>query len=133
MKALTFIASPYAGDLEAWSNVAHLSPNVTYARRCLAESIRQGEAPYAPHLLYTQPGVLNDDNPDERDLGMQCGNCFLVACDKVVFHCDRGVSSGMIREARFSRDLGKRCELRFLDAHSPEMAIAAETQLGFRR
>ena len=48
---LVIIESPYAGDIEK---------NVAYARDCVRDSLMRGEAPYASHLLYTQPNILDD-------------------------------------------------------------------------
>ena len=39
---LVVIESPYAGDVEA---------NVAYAKRCVLDCLRLGEAPYASHLF----------------------------------------------------------------------------------
>jgi hypothetical protein len=54
---LVILESSYAGDIEA---------NVEYARRCVRDALARGEAPIASHLLYTQPGVLRDAVPEER-------------------------------------------------------------------
>src|SRR3546814_12910998 len=61
---LVIIESPYAGDVEE---------NTRYARACLQDCLRRGEAPFASHLLYTQPGILDDRVPDERELGLEAG------------------------------------------------------------
>ena len=58
------LESPYAGDVER---------NVAYARACLRDSLLRGEAPIASHLLYTQPGVLDDQIPEERQMGIDAG------------------------------------------------------------
>lgn len=80
------IESPYAGDVER---------NVTYARRCMADSLKRGEAPLASHLLYTQPGILDDTIPEERKLGMEAGKIWSKEAELVVFYVDYGWSSGM--------------------------------------
>jgi len=80
------VESPYAGDVEA---------NVEYARACLWDCLQRGEAPFASHLLYTQVGVLDDQNPVERKRGMEAGWAWREAADAVVIYMDRGVSSGM--------------------------------------
>jgi hypothetical protein len=85
---IVIIESPYAGDVEE---------NVDYARACLADCLRRGEAPYASHLLYTQPGVLRDEVPDERTLGMTAGFEFYRAADLCAVYIDRGISRGMKR------------------------------------
>lgn len=78
------LESPYAGDIEA---------NVAYARRCLLDSIRRGEAPIASHLLY--PQVLDDSIPEDRTLGIKAGLAWRKVADYAAFYVDRGWSSGM--------------------------------------
>ena len=80
------IESPYAGDVER---------NLGYARRCLRDSLRRGEAPIASHLLYTQDGVLDDLIPEERSLGINAGLEWLTVADKHIFYMDHGMSKGM--------------------------------------
>lgn len=83
---LVLLESPYAGDTER---------NIKYARRCLKDSLSRGEAPMASHLLYTQPGVLNDDEPSERVTGINRGHAWLTAVNAVVVYQDLGVTPGM--------------------------------------
>lgn len=80
------LESPYAGDIER---------NVAYARACLRDSLLRGEAPLASHLLYTQPGVLRDDEPDERQWGIDAGLAWGAAAEATVVYTDLGVSRGM--------------------------------------
>lgn len=96
-----YLASPYRGDVEA---------NKLYARRCQADSLGRGEAPFVPHLLYTQS--LDDDIADERALGMAAALAWLPVCDAMVLYTDRGVSGGMEAEAREAERLGIPVELR---------------------
>jgi hypothetical protein len=81
---LVIIESPYAGDVER---------NTKYARRCMLDSIRRGEAPFASHLLYTQ--VLDDADPAEREQGIQCGFAWGEWADKFAFYIDYGMTDGM--------------------------------------
>lgn len=81
------IESPYAGDVER---------NVIYARRCMADSLKRGEAPLASHLLYTQPGILDDTIPEERALGMNAGKEWSQQAELVAIYIDYGWSSGML-------------------------------------
>lgn len=83
---LVIIESPYAGDIEA---------NVEYARRCVRDSLSRGEAPIASHLLYTQPGILNDDDPDERQWGIDAGLAWRAVAEASVVYTDRGITKGM--------------------------------------
>ena len=80
------LESPYAGDIEA---------NVAYARACMHDCLTRGEAPFASHLLYTQPGVLRDDSVEERRLGIFAGLVWGEVADATVVYTDRGISSGM--------------------------------------
>lgn len=83
---LVILESPYAGDIEA---------NVGYARACVRDSLSRGEAPIASHLLYTQPGILRDDVPDERQWGIDAGLAWSSRADATVVYTDRGISRGM--------------------------------------
>ena len=80
------VESPFAGDVKL---------NTWYARAALADSLRRGEAPIASHLLYTQPGVLDDTDPAERNHGIRAGFRWGELADAVVVYTDLGVSSGM--------------------------------------
>ncbi len=89
-KPLVVIESPFAGDI---------GMNVAYARAAMADSLGRGEAPLASHLLYTQPGVLRDEVPAERELGIETGLDWGAHADLAVFYTDLGWSQGM-KDAR---------------------------------
>jgi len=100
------LESPYAGDVEK---------NIAYARRCMKDSLDRGEAPFASHLLYTQKGLLDDNNPIERRKGIEAGFAWLKSAQKHVFYIDHGMSRGMIdalRESHFDAD---DIEFRFIE------------------
>lgn len=84
------IESPYAGDVEE---------NLKYARACLIDSLKRGEAPIASHLLY--PQVLNDEDPAARtkgiEVGLEVGLAWLDVADLHVFYVDKGFSKGMLK------------------------------------
>jgi len=105
MKAKVVIESPYAGCV---------AQNVNYARRCVKDSLLRGEAPIASHLLYTQPGILDDSNPVERKLGIEVGLEWLSVADKHVFYIDYGYTDGMLIAKERSENLGKIIEERTL-------------------
>ena len=69
--------------------------NKRYARLCLRDCFLRGEAPFASHLLYTQPGVLNDAVLEERQLGIDAGLMWGIKDEKSVFYSDFGFSRGM--------------------------------------
>ncbi len=87
------LESPYAG--RGTDMAGETEKNVNYARACLHDCIMRGEAPIASHLLYTQPGVLNDDDPAERKLGIEAGLLWGQLAEASVVYVDRGVSKGM--------------------------------------
>ena len=80
------IESPFAGDVEK---------NIEYARKCLRDSLLRGEAPIASHLLYTQPGVLDDDIPEERQMGIDAGLAWREDAEATIVYIDLGISKGM--------------------------------------
>lgn len=94
---LVVIESPFAGNRRA---------NVAYLRACLRDSLMRGEAPYASHAIYTQPGVLNDDSPVERNLGIEAGFAWHRLADASVVYYDLGVSAGMRKGIANAKKLG---------------------------
>ena len=102
---LVIIESPYSGDTEI---------NENYARKAMLDCLMRGEAPFASHLLYTQPGVLDDTNAVERTMGMEAGWSWMSAADAVVIYADLGISKGMAEGIRRARGMGKTIELRYL-------------------
>lgn len=80
------LESPYAGDIET---------NVAYARAAVRDCVLRGDAPIASHLLFTQPGILRDDVPEERALGIEAGLAWGAEAEATVVYVDRGISRGM--------------------------------------
>src|ERR1035437_6900166 len=85
------IESPFAGDVER---------NMTYA----------SEAAYASHLFFTQ--VLDDLNPDERQLGIEAGLEWGKAAEKTVVYIDYGISSGMKLGIKAAEEAERKIEYR---------------------
>ena len=83
---LVIIESPYAGDIEL---------NVEYARRCVRDSLKRGESPIASHLLYTQPGILKDEVPEERQWGIDAGLAWRKVAEATIVYTDNGITKGM--------------------------------------
>lgn len=61
----------------------------------MVDCLRRHEAPFASHLLYTQPGVLRDSMEEERILGIAAGLAWGGWADATVVYVDRGISQGM--------------------------------------
>ena len=80
------IESPFAGDVKK---------NVEYARMCMRDSLLRGEAPFASHLLYTQPGILDDTVPEERKWGIEAGLIWGKGAKLTAVYTDLGITDGM--------------------------------------
>lgn len=85
---LVIIESPYSGNLDK---------HIEYARKCVKHSLMCGENPFASHLLYTQDGILDDSNPEERQRGINAGFAWGKHADLVAVYIDYGISIGMKR------------------------------------
>ena len=94
MNPLVYIASPLSGDVEQ---------NLDFARQACRYAISQGVTPFAPHLLY--PQMLDDNDPAERQLGIDMGNQMLELCQELWLCGDR-VSPGMEGERKTAEGLG---------------------------
>lgn len=66
-----------------------------YGRACVADALSRGDAPMAMHLLYTQPGILDDQIAAERAKGMEAGFAWYEVAEAVVVYRDFGISNGM--------------------------------------
>lgn len=71
--------------------------NKKFARACMRDCLTRGEAPYASHLLFAQEGLINDDVPEERAIGIHAGLVWGTAAAKTVVYTDLGISPGMDR------------------------------------
>lgn len=80
------VETPYAGKVPL---------HLRYLRACMRDCVLRGESPYASHHLLTAPGVLRDELPEERMLGIQAGFVWRALSYKSVFYVDLGWSSGM--------------------------------------
>lgn len=104
---LCVLETPYAGDIES---------NVEYAQKCMHDMLLRHEAPYASHLLYTQPNVLDDLVPEERELGIYAGFAFKhMEGMHTVFYVDKGMSRGMQLALDYCKENSMTYELRNLE------------------
>ena len=100
------LESPFAGNVEQ---------NIAYARKCMADCFSRGEFPFASHLLYTQEGILNDEIPEERELGIRAGLEWGVEAEKTVVYIDLGISKGMEQGMDHAMDHNRIIEFRSLN------------------
>ncbi len=94
MDQLIYIASPLSGDVQR---------NLDFARRACRYAIAQGATPFAPHLLY--PQMLDDNDPAERQLGIDMGNQMLKLCQEL-WLCGDQISAGMADEWKTAEESG---------------------------
>ncbi len=103
------IESPYAAE-----TAEGIERNLRYLRACTRDCIKRNEAPYASHMLYTQPGVLNDRDPVERTLGISAGLIWKDVAHCTVVYTDLGVTVGMEKGIAYAREYGLPIEMRKL-------------------
>ena len=111
------IESPYAGDV---------AENERYARAALRDSLLRGEAPIASHLLYTQPGVLDDLVPAERQQGIDAGLAWGDAAELTAVYIDRGMSRGMEYGIANAEHAGRPIEFRAVPGYAKDGAVMRE-------
>jgi hypothetical protein len=99
------IESPYAGNVEL---------NVRYAKACVRDCLKRGEAPYASHLFFTQEGLLDDTIPEQRTLGIAAGFAIAEQCDARVVYDDIDQSGGMTQGIQHAQTIGQLVEFRTL-------------------
>lgn len=103
---LVVIESPYAGDVDT---------HVRYARAAMADCLRRGESPLASHIVYTQPGILDDSKPEERSLGIRAGFEWAERAHARVVYTDCGISRGMQEGIAHAVQIGQPIEYRSLE------------------
>lgn len=102
-----YIVSKYAGDVEHNTAAA-----ISYARF----AIEKKRLPVVSHLLY--PQILDDSDPEQRELGLLFGQALLAMCEEVwVFGTEH--STGMQAEIHEARKLNKR--IRFYNERLEEI------------
>lgn len=100
---LVIIESPFACDPEEM---------IKYGRKAIRDSILRDEAPIASHLLYPQPGVLDDTNPVERAQGIGAGYAWMKVAELCAVYSDFGISEGMKLGIQRARAAGIEIERR---------------------
>lgn len=92
-RPFAYVCSPYSGDIET---------NTARAREYCRQVYEAGYTPLAPHLLF--PQFLKEDNPEEREVGLEMGAALIPRC-RVMLVCGDDVTEGMAREIRLAREL----------------------------
>jgi len=87
------VETPYMG-----SNENEVKRNLLYARACVRDCIiNHNEIPFASHLFFTQPGILDDNILSERELGINIGKELIESLPEIttVVYTDLEISRGM--------------------------------------
>ena len=108
------VESPFAGDVER---------NLKYLRACMHDCLMRGEAPFASHGLYTQPGVLDDNIPEERERGIAAGFAWRDVAHATVVYTDLGISKGMQYGIRHADENRIKVEYRHLAGEWAEIGM----------
>jgi hypothetical protein len=112
------IESPYGSD-----DPKIVKRNEAYLQFCMHDCLvnrdeGRGEAPYASHGLYTQPFVLDDNDPGEHAAGIQAGFVVAEALHTQgahrAFYVDLGHSTGMRYGKEHALKIGQDFEERYL-------------------
>lgn len=111
------LESPFAGDIKK---------NIAYARCATKDCLLRGEAPMVSHLLYTQPGVLDDSVADQRTLGIEAGLVWGPAAEATVVYADLGMSRGMTGGIERANKEGRPVEVRYLGKDWEDEASARD-------
>lgn len=112
------VESPFSGR-----SPLERSTNIEFARRCIRDALRRGEAPFASHLLYAH--VLDDDRPEDRRLGMAAGLTIGGRLELTAVYMDRGISTGMADGIREAVARSRPIEFRTFDGHDADALARA--------
>ena len=118
---LVLIESPFRGE-----SYEETRNNILYARACVHDSIKRGEAPYASHLFFTQTGILDDKIEDERNKGINAGLAWGSNASLSAFYIDMGVSRGMKYGMEAAEKVGRKTEKRSLGKREDVLDIIAD-------
>lgn len=90
---LVYVCSPYKGNKKA---------NIAAASQYCLDAIAAGYIPIAPHVMFY--GILNDDDPGQRAVGMKIGLELLRFCQELRVYGSR-ISDGMRGEIALAEAL----------------------------
>lgn len=87
-RPVVYVCSPFSGDPAG---------NAEKARRYCRFAVDNGYAPFAPHLFF--PQFLDDDIPEERELGLFMAIIMLTKCAELWVFGEQ-ITRGMAQEIR---------------------------------
>jgi hypothetical protein len=92
-KKIVFICSPFKDDIEV---------NTTRAKRYGRYAVTKKVVPIIPHLMY--PRFLDENNSDERAMGLEMGLVLLEKCHELWVFGNR-ISKGMAMEIEKAKEM----------------------------
>ena len=106
------VETPYMGKTEDESR-----RNILYARACVRDCLLRDEIPFASHLFFTQPGILDDNVPKEREKGIRAGKSIIESLPRIitVVYENLGISTGMQYGINRAKENGRTVEFRSLE------------------
>lgn len=107
-KKLVFICSPYKDDIEI---------NTLRAKRYGRYAVTKRQVPIIPHLMY--PRFLDENNYEERELGLEMGLILLSKCQELWVFGSR-ISKGMEIEIKEAERM--KIPIRYHDIHCKPLA-----------
>ena len=93
-RPVVYVCSPFSGDPAG---------NAEKARRYCRFAVDNGYAPFAPHLFF--PQFLDDDIPEERELGLFMAIIMLTKCAELWVFGEQ-ITRGMAQEIRKAESRG---------------------------
>lgn len=121
------VESPFGRNLDGSKcTPEEYARNTRYLNRALLDSLRRGEAPYASHRFY--PGLLDDTDPADRELGMRAGLVWAEHAEVCVVYCDHGVTEGMSRGIAQHEARGMFIEHRTIGEESIRDTLPADSE-----
>lgn len=92
------LLSPYGAKTQE-----KINENIEFIKKFARRVVLDGNYPYISHLVF--PQFLDDNNPQERELGLMAGLAFLELCHEV-WVCGDIISNGMKQELEYLEKLG---------------------------
>ena len=117
------VETPYTADSEE-----QIRKNLLYARACVRDCLMREEVPFASHLFFTQPGILDDTISEERERGIIAGKLLIESLPAIVtvVYTDLGISRGMRYGIERALENNRTVEYRVIgnDWEKKEIAVA---------
>ncbi len=92
-----FVCSPFSDDPETNTRLVK--------QLCMRATASEDVAVFAPHLIY--PLFLDDQDPSEREAGIEAGLEWMRVADQIWVYERRGITKGMAREIEYACSLQK--------------------------